>query len=50
MKTKNSLLGTIALALLPALLLISCNKDPIIVDQETKITGKASLQAGTCKR
>jgi len=36
MKTKNSLLGTIALALLPALILISCNKDPIIVDQKPR--------------
>jgi len=47
MKTKNSVWGIMLFLVLPVLFLAGCKEDPIIVDQETKITGKAHLEPGT---
>lgn len=49
MKIKNSYWGIVALLLLPFLFMTSCKKeeDPVVVEKSTKITGKATLQAGT---
>lgn len=47
MKTKNLFLGMAGFFIGSLLLFSSCKKDPIIVDNETKITGTAKLQAGT---
>jgi uncharacterized protein (DUF2141 family) len=47
MKARFSLLRLQAVLLLPALLLTACNKDPVITDQPTKITGVAKLRPGT---
>ncbi len=48
MKTKNTILGIAGLLIGVLLLFSSCKKDPIIPgDVVTKITGTATLQAGT---